>query len=95
MPHSAHAVVGVRTTTPVPVYNLMVADGYLPEFYANGILVHNCTWVPEDTPTKSPDRVDAAVHLHAYFTKRFGRSPTAVGSPFKGRALTRPANRGR
>lgn len=53
------------------------------------------TWIPEDTPTKSPDRVDAAVHLHAYFAKRFGRAPTAVGSPFKSRALTRPANRGR
>src|SRR5215472_15683569 len=24
-----------------PVYNLEVADGYLPEFYANGVLVHN------------------------------------------------------
>jgi phage terminase large subunit-like protein len=30
------------------------------------------TWIPEDTPTKSPDRVDAAVHLDAYFSKRFG-----------------------
>lgn len=27
----------------VPVYNLKVADGHLPEFYANGILVHNCS----------------------------------------------------
>jgi hypothetical protein len=26
-----------------PVYNLQVADGYLPELYANGILVHNCS----------------------------------------------------
>jgi phage terminase large subunit-like protein len=30
------------------------------------------TWIPEETPTKSPDRVDAAVHLDAYFAKRFG-----------------------
>ena len=26
-----------------PVYDISVADGYLPEFYANGILVHNCS----------------------------------------------------
>lgn len=26
-----------------PVYNVKVADGYAPEFYANGILVHNCS----------------------------------------------------
>lgn len=49
----------VRLNTAVPVYNLMVADGYLPEFYANGVLVHNCTWYPEIG--WSPDRVDSAV----------------------------------
>jgi hypothetical protein len=26
---------------PEPVYDITVADGFLPEFYANGILVHN------------------------------------------------------
>jgi hypothetical protein len=26
-----------------PVYNLQVADGYPPEFYADGILTHNCS----------------------------------------------------
>lgn len=30
-----------RILTDTPVYNLEVAKGYLPEFYANGILVHN------------------------------------------------------
>ena len=33
----------VELDSVVPVYNLKVADGYLPEFYANGILVHNCS----------------------------------------------------
>lgn len=36
------------------------------------------TWIPEETPTKSPDRVDAAVHLDAFFSKRFGRTPVAA-----------------
>jgi len=26
-----------------PVYNIKVKDGFLPEFFANGILVHNCS----------------------------------------------------
>lgn len=45
-----------------PVYNLTVAPGHLPEFYANGVLVHNCTWVPDES-RKSPDRLDAYVHV--------------------------------
>lgn len=45
----------------VPVYNLMVDDGYPPEYYANGVLVHNCTWLP-DEDSDSPDRIDALVH---------------------------------
>ena len=45
--------------TPVPVYDLTVEDGYLPEFYADGVLVHNCFWTP-DSGT-SPDRMDALV----------------------------------
>jgi hypothetical protein len=28
--------------TNEPVYNIGVKEGWLPEFYANGILVHNC-----------------------------------------------------
>lgn len=35
------------------------------------------TWIPEETPTKSPDRIDAAVHLDAYMAKRFGGRPVS------------------
>ena len=40
----------------MPVFNLMVEDVH--EFYANGILVHNCEWVPGEP---SPDRLDSLV----------------------------------
>ena len=40
-----------------PVWNLTVADA--AEFFANGILVHNCGWTPQDGT--SPDRLDAVV----------------------------------
>ena len=33
----------IKLAAPEPVYNLKVADGFLPEFYANGLLVHNCS----------------------------------------------------
>lgn len=46
-------------SVPTPVFNLRVADGYLPEYFANGVLVHNCTWEPGGE--KSPDRLDALV----------------------------------
>ena len=39
-----------------PVYNLTVAEK--PEYYANGILAHNCLWIPGDD---SPNRLDAMV----------------------------------
>jgi len=45
-----------KSAKKIPVFNLKV-DG-VPEFYANGILVHNCEWVPGE---KSPDRMDALV----------------------------------
>jgi hypothetical protein len=46
----------------VPVYNLSVADGYLPEYYANGILTHNCQMTAGGYEGDgSPDRVDAMV----------------------------------
>ena len=55
------------------------------------------TWIPEEAPTKSPDRVDAAVHLHAFFTKRFGRAPVGAASPFRkmGAGGRRPVTPGR
>jgi hypothetical protein len=42
---------------PEPVYNLTVAGAH--EFYAEGMLVHNCSWNPDTD--KSPDRMDALV----------------------------------
>lgn len=39
------------------------------------------TWIPEETPTKSPDRVDAAVHLVTYLMKRFDRGQMELVSP--------------
>lgn len=61
----APSLVDVATTASIevteqPVYDLTVADGYPHEFYANGVLVHNCEWVP--ATQDSPDRVDALVH---------------------------------
>jgi len=45
-----------------PVYNLSVEDGYLPEFFANGILVHNCNFTASGyIGDNSPDRADALV----------------------------------
>lgn len=43
---------------PEAVYNLTVADQ--PEFFANGLLVHNCAYTP-DGYDGSPDRLDALV----------------------------------
>lgn len=53
----------------VPVYNLEVQDGCLPEYFANGILVHNCAMTTAGyTGNKSPDRADALVWgLHELF----------------------------
>ncbi len=47
----------VRTDELVPVWNLTVEDAH--EFFANGILLHNCIWTPESG--ESPDRLDALV----------------------------------
>lgn len=50
--------------------------GHLPELEDQ-----YTTWIPEETPSKSPDRVDAAVHLVAYNVKRFDRGASEVVSP--------------
>lgn len=42
------------------VFNLRVATGHAPEFFANGLLVHNCNWDPNVT-IESPNRLDAMV----------------------------------
>jgi len=60
-PSSAQASAGSAPTAAVPVYNLMVETGHLPEFFADGVLVHNCTFEP-DKSRKSPDRLDAFVY---------------------------------
>jgi hypothetical protein len=45
-----------------PVYNISVADGFPPEFFANGILVHNCNFTASGyVGENSPDRADAMV----------------------------------
>jgi hypothetical protein len=43
------------------VFNLMVAPGHLPEYFADGVLVHNCTFEPA-SGRDSPDRLDAFVY---------------------------------
>lgn len=60
------AVSPVVDVYPAAVYNLTVADGWPAEFFANGVLVHNCTWTPE--ADWSPDRLDAMVWT-AWHTK--------------------------
>ena len=39
------------------------------------------TWIPEEQPTKSPDRVDAAVHLVAYLMRRYDRGAMEIVNP--------------
>lgn len=52
----------IELDTLAPVYNISVADGYLPEFFANGILTHNCNMTTAGyMGERSPDRVDALV----------------------------------
>ena len=40
----------------IPVYNIQVENVH--EYFANGILVHNCLYMPGDD---SPNRLDALV----------------------------------
>jgi len=61
-------VVISRLNNPVPVYNLQVADPWPHEFFADGVLVHNCEWVPGEGA--SPDRVDALVWACWYLRSR-------------------------
>lgn len=68
--HGSSALTAARTITTLrhtsgasePVYNLSVGDGHLPEFFANGILVHNCNFTAAGYVGEgSPDRADALV----------------------------------
>lgn len=48
------------------------------------------TWIPEED-SKSPDRVDAAVHLITYMMRRFDRGSVSAASPY-GRAPANPVH---
>lgn len=49
------------------------------------------TWIPEETPNDSPDRLDALVHAVAYHTKRFDRGESSFGNPHARAAGNRQA----
>lgn len=53
------------------------------------------TWNPIEEPSKSPDRVDAAVHLDAYAAKRFHRGAARVATPHERLAAMRAGAGGR
>lgn len=52
-----HGFAGANAGRRVPVFDITVDEEH--EFYANGILVHNCTYTPLEP--KSPGRMDALV----------------------------------
>lgn len=52
------------------------------------------TWIPEEDPGKSPDRVDAAVHLDAYVAKRFHIAPARIATPHERLAALQRAGAG-
>lgn len=63
----------------VPVYDLSVDGSH--EFFANGLLVHNCTW---QVGMDSPDRADAAAHSCALLN---GSTLAALSVPDQGPPL--------
>jgi hypothetical protein len=70
-----------------PVYNLSVADGHLPEFYANGILTHNCLMTAAGFEGEgSPDRVDAMVWAFTELFPRLTQRVRPLGSGLPPRA---------
>lgn len=94
-PSSGGASTTVRRVLPpsgpaVPVYDLTVEGEH--EFFAAGLLVHNCTWQPGQ---KSPNRLDTLAHLLTHLDT--SRAPTGVSSPSRsggrgGRVPTRTAS---
>lgn len=72
-----------------PVYDLTVEDAH--EFFAEGLLVHNCGWQPDDPD--SPGRIDASVYL-AYGLLPVPNAAEAIGSP-AGISLSAAANQAR
>ena len=69
----------LRAVAARPVYNLSVSDGYPPEYYANGILTHNCLMTAAGYEGEgSPDRVDAMVWA---LTEMFPRLTQRINDP--------------
>ena len=66
-------IVSIQPHESTPVVDIAV-DG-APEFFASGILVHNCNWEPL-SGQQSPDRLDALVWA---LTELFGITTTSVG----------------
>jgi len=51
------------------------------------------TWIPEDDPFKSPDRLDALVHAVTYHMRRFDRGESSFGNPhFRAKGVGVPAS---
>ncbi|MDO8683697.1 MAG: Hint domain-containing protein, partial [Armatimonadota bacterium] len=79
-----------------PVYNLSVSEGFLPEYFANGILTHNCLMTADGYQGEgSPDRVDAMVHMFAQLFPKMTRRekplnqslPTRTNSKYRAHRL--------
>lgn len=59
-----------------PVYNIKVKQGYLPEYFANGVLVHNCGFTTAGyAGDRSPDRADALVWALSELFPALARAP--------------------
>jgi hypothetical protein len=50
-------IVSIKIMKQARVWDLQIAEAH--EFFANGMLVHNCEWTPGD---KSPNRLDALTY---------------------------------
>ena len=72
----------VRVPTQL-VYDLTVAVDH--EFFANGLLVHNCGWM--ETDTESPDRMDALTNGYNEIRKLIGVS-VSLAAPAAGHTPT-------
>jgi phage terminase large subunit-like protein len=84
-----------RLTQSVPVFNLTVGGG-LPEYVADGVLVHNCcTWVPGEE-MDSPNRLDSMVYVAAWLRPELVQGWGSVYTPFseEEKAAQRASRRG-
>jgi hypothetical protein len=68
---------------PVPVYDLTVSEDH--EFFAGGLLVHNCTW---QEGQKSPNRIDVLAMLVTHLeTQRGAVKVSRAASPGAGNVV--------